>query len=147
MHIYWFCPGTFFSPWVSDTMGLLCAKQNGGHNFAISWAVFWFKTFSFIKQPNLFPFMKQFKFYFEFSDLQNFCQWLDSNRGTLELEATALPTEPQPLPPEKNNLYFTDITSSSTTLNVNYLLLLQLQSQLMWCRADDDDTNDLLEFL
>ena len=28
-----------------------------------------------------------------------FCQWLDSNRGPLELEATALPTEPQPLPP------------------------------------------------
>ena len=27
-----------------------------------------------------------------------FCQWLDSNRGPLVLEATALPTEPQPLP-------------------------------------------------
>ena len=27
-----------------------------------------------------------------------YCQWLDSNRGLLELEATALPTEPQPLP-------------------------------------------------
>ena len=26
----------------------------------------------------------------------NFCQWLDSNRGPLEKEATALPTEPQP---------------------------------------------------
>ena len=26
-------------------------------------------------------------------------QWLDSNRGLLTLEATALPTEPQPLPP------------------------------------------------
>ena len=26
------------------------------------------------------------------------CQWLDSNQGPLVLEATALPTEPQPLP-------------------------------------------------
>ena len=32
------------------------------------------------------------------SILINFCQWLDSNRGPLVLEATALPTEPQPLP-------------------------------------------------
>ena len=30
-----------------------------------------------------------------------FCRWLDSNRGPLILEATALPTEPQPLPPVK----------------------------------------------
>ena len=28
----------------------------------------------------------------------NVCQWLDSNCGPLELEVTALPTEPQPLP-------------------------------------------------
>ena len=28
----------------------------------------------------------------------NFCHWLDSNIGPLELEATTLPTEPQPLP-------------------------------------------------
>ena len=28
----------------------------------------------------------------------NFCRWLDSNRGPLVSEATALPTEPQPLP-------------------------------------------------
>ena len=28
----------------------------------------------------------------------NFCQWLDLNRGPVESEATALPTEPQPLP-------------------------------------------------
>ena len=32
------------------------------------------------------------------SILINFCQWLDSNRGPLVSEATALPTEPQPLP-------------------------------------------------
>ena len=30
-----------------------------------------FKTFLFIKQPNLFPFIKQLKFYFEFSDLHD----------------------------------------------------------------------------
>ena len=28
----------------------------------------------------------------------NFCRWLDLNRRPLELEATCLPTEPQPLP-------------------------------------------------
>ena len=28
----------------------------------------------------------------------HFCQWLDFNCGPLELEVTALPTEPQPLP-------------------------------------------------
>ena len=31
------------------------------------------------------------------SILINFCRWLDSNRGPLVSEATALPTEPQPL--------------------------------------------------
>ena len=30
-----------------------------------------------------------------------FCRWLDSNRGPLMLQATALPTEPQPLPGRK----------------------------------------------
>ena len=35
-----------------------------------------------------------------------FCQWLDLNCGPLELEATALPTEPQPLP---QNLRYTII--------------------------------------
>ena len=33
------------------------------------------------------------------------CQWLDSNRGPLVSEATALPTEPQPLP-RKRSLSF-----------------------------------------
>ena len=32
------------------------------------------------------------------SILINFCRWLASNRGPLESKATALPTEPQPLP-------------------------------------------------
>ena len=30
--------------------------------------------------------------------LNKFCQWLESNRGPLVSKATALPTEPQPLP-------------------------------------------------
>lgn len=58
---YLFCPGTFSSPWDSDTMGPLFAKQNGGHNLAISWTVlFGLKIFSFTKQPSLFLFIKQF---------------------------------------------------------------------------------------
>ena len=32
------------------------------------------------------------------SSQYSFCQWLDLNGGPLELEATALPTEPAPLP-------------------------------------------------
>ena len=32
-----------------------------------------------------------------------FCQWLDSNRGPLELEATALPTEQPPIAPAVQN--------------------------------------------
>ena len=46
---------------------------------------------------------RQFLFIFVFSiqltvSKYKICQWLDSNRGPLVLEATALPTEPQPLP-------------------------------------------------
>ena len=32
----------------------------------------------------------------------NVCQWLDLNCGPLDLEATALPTDPQPLPRNTN---------------------------------------------
>ena len=32
-----------------------------------------------------------------------FCRWLDPNRGLLELEATALPTQSQPLPKKYGN--------------------------------------------
>ena len=43
---------------------------------------------------------------FQYSSIQliinkysiKFCRWLESNRGPLESKATALPTEPQPLP-------------------------------------------------
>ena len=33
-----------------------------------------------------------------------FCQWLDLNRGPLESETTALPTEPKPLPNVSNSV-------------------------------------------
>ena len=53
------------------------------------------------------PFPASFFFIFVFSIqltldskqmFNKFCWWLDSNRGPLALQATALPTEPQPLP-------------------------------------------------
>ena len=50
------------------------------------------------------PFQALFFFYFRLFNtvdskqmLNKFCQWLDSNRRPLVLEATALPTVPQPL--------------------------------------------------
>ena len=43
-------------------------------------------------------FNTQLTVYNNSSILINVCRWLDSNRGPLALEATALPTEPQPLP-------------------------------------------------
>ena len=47
-----------------------------------------------ISIPGLFFFI----FVFSIKLTVNFCRWLDSNRRPLELEATALSTEPQPLP-------------------------------------------------
>ena len=50
------------------------------------------------------PFQASFFLYFVFSTVNRkyvhckILRWLDSNRGPLVLEATALPTEPQPLP-------------------------------------------------
>ena len=48
------------------------------------------------------PFRPLFCWFLSFLKLTfsiNFCLWLDSNHGSLVLEATTLPTEPQPLPP------------------------------------------------
>ena len=63
------------------------------------------KNFYFFKWaiPGLFFFIfclfnTQLIVYNNGSILINFCRWLDSNRGPLVSEATALPTEPQPLP-------------------------------------------------
>ena len=54
--------------------------------------------------PASFFFISSFQYTVDSKQMFNinkFCQWLDSNRGPLVSEATALPTEPQPLP----NLY------------------------------------------
>ena len=58
------------------------------------------KVFLFIKMGHSRPL---FVFLFSLQSTVNsvqykFCRWLDSNCGPLVLEATALPTEPQPLP-------------------------------------------------
>ena len=60
------------------------------------------------KLPQIFlkngPFSASFLYFclFNTADINmfniNFCRWLDLNCRPLELEATALPTEPQPLP-------------------------------------------------
>ena len=39
----------------------------------------------------------------------NFCWWRDSNHGPLELEASALPTEPQPLPVKGNFICYVSV--------------------------------------
>ena len=46
-----------------------------------------------------------------------FCQWLDSNRGPLALEATALPTEPQQLP--KIYIFLTTVNIKSSIPEYN----------------------------
>ena len=70
----------------------------------------WFRfKLLFLKRaiPGLFFFIfrlfnTQLIVYNNCSILINFCRWLDSNRGPLVSEATALPTEPQPLPKSIN---------------------------------------------
>ena len=47
----------------------------------------------------------------------NFCRWLDSNRGPLELEATALTTEPQPRPLFSSFSQHIDKYSTNLTIN------------------------------
>ena len=48
--------------------------------------------------PSLFFFIFVFSIQLTVNIQYTFCPWLDSNSGPLESEATALPTEPQPLP-------------------------------------------------
>ena len=61
-----------------------------------------FKQILFFKKwaiPGLFFFIFVFSIQMKVNnDQYKFRRWLDSNRGPLVLEATALPTEPQPLP-------------------------------------------------
>ena len=48
--------------------------------------------------PGLFSLFSSFQYSWQLMFDISFCRWLDSNCRPLELEATALPTEPQPLP-------------------------------------------------
>ena len=69
-----------------------------------SWFFVWIQMLCFLKWaiPALFFFIFVFSIHsWQFTNVQYvnfFCQWLDSNQGPLVSEATALPTEPQPLP-------------------------------------------------
>ena len=60
--------------------------------------------------------------------INKFCRWLDSNRGPLVLEATALPTEPQPLP----NFYGLFRCLCRCGHNRMYLLLLRINTRQRW---------------
>ena len=51
----------------------------------------------FLKWP-LFLYCRLFNTFDSECSIWIYCLWLDSNRGPLEFEATAQPTEPQPLP-------------------------------------------------
>ena len=64
-------------------------------SFNLSRFCFIFKKWAI---PDLFFFIFVFSVHLTVNVNINFCWWLHSNRGPLELEATALPTEPQPLP-------------------------------------------------
>ena len=73
--------------------------QNATKQFWCTITCFFFKKWAI---PGLFFFY--FRLFntqltvYKCSMLINFCRWLDSNRASLVSEATALPTEPQPLP-------------------------------------------------
>ena len=58
----------------------------------------------------------------------NFCQWLDLNRGPLELEANALPTEPQPLPPKMILTSTADSDLLKTGFKISFVRLLASRS-------------------
>ena len=66
-----------------------------------------------------FSLFSSFQYSWQLNVQYNFCQWLDSNWGPEELEATALPAEPQPLP-----------TSLSLPLSLSPLYLVNFQ--LVW---------------
>ena len=63
-------------------------------------------------------------------------EWLDSNRRPLELEATTLPTEPQPLPwiisflnrPFPASFFFIFVFSINLTVNIQYTFYRLLDS-------------------
>ena len=60
----------------------------------------WQRIFFFFKWPfpASFALFSSFHYSWQYTNvLYKLCQWLDSNHGPLVLEATDLPTEPQPL--------------------------------------------------
>ena len=64
--------------------------------------------------PGLFSLIFVFSIQLTLNKCSNFfCQWLDLNRGPLVMEATALPTEPQPLP--RSFRVWSDHLASTTT--------------------------------
>ena len=66
------------------------------------------------------------------SILINICRWLDSNCGTLVLEATALPTEPQPLPNLSNIVNFQII--SMVMVWIPPLMWIVIKNLVLLCR-------------
>ena len=60
-----------------------------------SWITYPINTFSFGTFPASFFFIFIFPIQLTVNVLYKFCQWLDSNCGPMESEATALPTEPR----------------------------------------------------
>ena len=87
--------------------------------------------FFFFKKIGPFPASFSLFSYFQytvdkFSILINFCQWLDSNRGPLASEATALPTEPQPLS------YCTSLFCLFNTVDSKQMFDIKVRRWL-WC--------------
>ena len=78
-----------------------------------SWPLFLFSSFQYSWQWTMFNIM--------------FCRWLDSNLGPLELEVTALPTEPQPLP-----LLTFNVGSKLLIIKVKTLIYYHENCVLLW---------------
>ena len=76
-------------------------KKNWATFYSAIWSQ-WIRDFSyFLKKIGqswpLFSLFSSFQYIWQKIFNINFCRWLDTNRVPLESEATALPTEPQPL--------------------------------------------------
>ena len=57
-----------------------------------------FDVLKIVPFPAFFNFVLSMQFIIQLIGSKQNCQWLDSKRGCLVLEATALPTAPQPMP-------------------------------------------------
>ena len=83
--------------------------------------IFFFKKWAI---PGLFLFIFVFSIQLVIYKLTNecsikFCRWLESNRGPLVSKATALPTEPQPLPGGRNHLMDKTLMSKTKAIVIN----------------------------